>query len=166
MPHKTDLAALIESPRGGNSKKSTCIWDCFRERLKTMELFELEGSLEGCLVPLPALSRDTHSPISAHSPSSLTLAVCRDGAPTAPWATCANASPPLLYLYQGCHFSPRGHSPSSHMTLLVHTSVGVGGQPTDECTKRGAGGAPESSGSAVFGWDGLTQPHTWVCKHY
>jgi len=30
--------------------------------------FELEGSLQGHLVPLPALSRDTHSSISAQSP--------------------------------------------------------------------------------------------------
>lgn len=21
-------------------------------------------------------------------------------------------------------------------------------------------------GLQLFGWDGLTQPHTWVCKHY
>ena len=32
------------------------------------ELFELEGTLKGCLIPLPALNRDTHSSISAHSP--------------------------------------------------------------------------------------------------
>lgn len=45
------------------------------------------------------------------------------------------------------------------MTLLVHTSVGVGGQPTDECTKRGAGGAPESSGSAAV-WVGRAHTAT------
>ena len=61
-----------------------------------IELSELQGTLKGHLVPLPALSRDTHSSISAHSPSSLTLAVCRDGAPTTLCATCASASPPLF----------------------------------------------------------------------
>jgi len=44
------------------------------------EWFELKGTLKGHLVPLPALNRDIHSSISAQSPNSLTLAVCRDGA--------------------------------------------------------------------------------------
>ena len=47
----------------------------------TVELLELKGTHKGYLVQLPALNRDTHSSISAQSPSSLTVAVCRDGAP-------------------------------------------------------------------------------------
>ena len=42
-----------------------------------IESLELEGTLKGHLVSLPALSRDTHSSISSQSPSSLTLGVCR-----------------------------------------------------------------------------------------
>ena len=52
--------------------------------------------LKGRLVPLPAVHRDTHSSSSAHSPNSLTWAVCRDGAPPPLWATCASASPPSV----------------------------------------------------------------------
>ena len=40
-----------------------------------MESFDLEGTLR-------AIWSNTHSPISAQSPSNLTLGVCRDGAPT------------------------------------------------------------------------------------
>ena len=55
----------------------------------------MEGSSKR-LVPLPAVHRDTHSSSSAHSPNSLTWAVCRDGAPPPLWATCASASPPSV----------------------------------------------------------------------
>jgi len=34
----------------------------------TIESFELEGTLKGRLVPLPAVHTDTHSSISDHSP--------------------------------------------------------------------------------------------------
>ena len=57
-----------------------------------IELLELEGTLKGHLVPLPALSRDTHNSISAQSPPSLTLGICRDGAPPPLWATCASGT--------------------------------------------------------------------------
>ena len=50
----------------------------------SMEWFELQGALKGHLVPFPAMHRDTHSSISAQRPSSLTLGVCRDGAPPPP----------------------------------------------------------------------------------
>jgi len=53
---------------------------------------------QGHLVQLPALNGDTHSTISAQSPSSLPLGVCRDGATPPLWATCATASPPLLQI--------------------------------------------------------------------
>ena len=39
--------------------------------------------------PTPAVHGDTHSSISAQSPPSLTLGVCRDGAPLPLWAACA-----------------------------------------------------------------------------
>lgn len=45
----------------------------------TIELFELEGAPKSHLIPLPAVHRDPHSPVSAHSPPSLTLGVYRDG---------------------------------------------------------------------------------------
>ena len=45
---------------------------------RIVEPFGLEGTLQGHLVPLPALNGDTHSSVSAQSPLSLTLAVCRD----------------------------------------------------------------------------------------
>ena len=44
---------------------------------RIMESFGMEGTLKDHQVPLPALHRDTHS----SEPSSLTLGVCRDGAP-------------------------------------------------------------------------------------
>lgn len=47
------------------------------------------------LVPLSALSRDTHSSIRAQSPPSLTL-MSAGMAPIAPWASCATASLPSL----------------------------------------------------------------------
>jgi len=50
----------------------------------------LQGTLKGHPIQHPALNRDTHSSISAQSPSSLTLAVCRDEAPPPLWATCAS----------------------------------------------------------------------------
>ena len=43
-----------------------------------IEPFELEGTTKGHLVQLPAVNRDTHSSISAQSPSSLTSGVCRN----------------------------------------------------------------------------------------
>ena len=36
------------------------------------------------------------APVVLRAPSSLTLAVCRDGAPPPLWATCATASPPSV----------------------------------------------------------------------
>jgi len=44
--------------------------------------FELEGTLKDHLAPLPAMNRDSHSSISAQSPSSLTLDVSKNGEPT------------------------------------------------------------------------------------
>jgi len=46
-----------------------------------MEWFELEGTLKGHLVQSPAMSRDTHSSISAQSPQP-DVSVCRDRAAT------------------------------------------------------------------------------------
>jgi len=36
--------------------------------LRITELLDLEGTFKGHVVPLPAMHRDTHSSISAHSP--------------------------------------------------------------------------------------------------
>ena len=50
----------------------------------TVELLELKGTRKGYLVPLPALNRDTHSSISAHSPVQPDLG-CLQG-----WGTTAS----------------------------------------------------------------------------
>lgn len=55
---------------------------------KIIESFELQGTSECCMVPLPALSRDTSV---LRAPSSLTMGICRDGAPL--WAPCGPCCP-------------------------------------------------------------------------
>ena len=50
----------------------------------TVELLELKGTRKGYLVPLPALNRDTHTSISAHSPVQPDLG-CLQG-----WGTTAS----------------------------------------------------------------------------
>ena len=64
--------------------KGWCKW-----WLDFIEWFVLEGTTKGCLFQPSAMNRDTHSSISVQSPSSLTVSVCRDGAP-----------PPLGNLFQ------------------------------------------------------------------
>ena len=83
------IHVCINGNGGGNScKHSQLLKQHYGRALlwRTTELFELEGTLQGHLVALPALSRDTHSSVSAQSPPSLALAVCRDGAPPPLWA--------------------------------------------------------------------------------
>ena len=65
-----------------------------RSRLIVIEWFELEGTFEGCQVPLSAMQRDTHSSSSAHSP-------CPDLGGLQGWGSTASLyNPFLLFLPQ------------------------------------------------------------------
>jgi len=98
----TCSAALVSFCRSAAALSCTIILSCsLGQFCLPRASLELEGTPKGHQVPLPAVHRDTHSSISAQSSSSLTLAVCRDGASPPLWATyavphspyCANLLP-------------------------------------------------------------------------
>jgi len=65
-----------------------------------IERFELEETLKGRLVPLPAMDRDTHSSIRCSEPRPAWSWVSAGmGLPLPLWATCASASLPLCFWF-------------------------------------------------------------------
>lgn len=68
--------------RSANTHSYSCVPHRTDHRFKyggESERCELEGALQGHVVPLPAMHGDTHSPSSAHSPAPPSGG-CRDGA--------------------------------------------------------------------------------------
>ena len=63
---------------------------------RVVEWFELDGIPEGHLVPLPVMHRDTHSSISAQSPS-LDLECLQGWGTTTSHCNLCSASLPLVY---------------------------------------------------------------------
>ena len=86
--HCTASAAAPAHPNSQLYLLHSRVWLTFKEFIEPRDGLSWNGSLQPPGPP-PAVHGDTHSSISAQSPPSLTLGVCRDGAPLPLWAACA-----------------------------------------------------------------------------